>query len=134
MMGAQGMWTPRRRLPITVKFHSQFLDSLAFNSTGSAMISVESPPEVEKKRQQTYLLLELQYQLLNLQKIQELRRLRSKLSHGEVLPFGGLKSPDEMETQPMDIDLMAIPTPYDEEIRLVQAWLWLCMLSKVVGG
>lgn len=64
-------------------------------------------------------LLELQTQLVRLEKLQELVRLRKmQAATYELFPFGGLVSPDNVETQllPEYMD-----TPYDDEIKHIQA-------------
>lgn len=90
------------------------------------------PAQAEKKRaQQLEMLAGLQTQLDQLTKLQKLHCQRSKPIHvGEALPFSGLH-PDLVETQPMDLDAFMLGTPYDAEIKQVQAGCVNMMVSHV---
>ena len=63
------------------------------------------------------ILLELQCQLLQLKKLQELHKLKSQPPSWKENPFSGIHRihPDNMETQPLEA------TPYDSEVMDVQA-------------
>lgn len=70
--------------------------------------------EAEKKMKDVQLLLELQCQLLQLKKLQELYKLKSQPPSWKEGAFSGIHM-DNMETQPMEA------TPYDSEVMGVQA-------------
>ena len=63
--------------------------------------------------------MELQAQLEQLKKLKEIMSLRKQLPF-----FVGSVNPDEMETQPMDMDGMMFATPYDhmEAVGAVGSW------------
>ena len=41
----------------------------------------------------------------------------------EFLPSGGMVNPDELETQPMDFNLLTLPEWCDGRIKTLEAWL-----------
>ena len=71
----------------------------------------------KQKWEQIQQLTELQCQLVQLKKLQELHRLKSQPPAYKEVPFSGIH-PDNMDTLPLESQL---PTPYDAEVENVKA-------------
>ena len=71
----------------------------------------------KQKWEQIQQLTDLQCQLVQLKKLQELHRLKSQPPAFKEVPFSGLH-PDNVDTLPLESEL---PTPYDMELENVKA-------------